>query len=92
MNAHCVGDTHKTWVGQGSMSGRGVGPRGAGSILVSRQKVRASGKPTAVLGWVAGWEQRALSSPSIGGFGGQARRCPMSHQSHIPLEAEGGVR
>lgn len=84
--------THgETWVGQGSMSGKEEGPRGAGSVLVSRQKVRASGKLTAELGWVAGWEQRALGSPSVRGFGGQASRCPMSHQSCIPIDA-GGTR
>ena len=81
----------ETWVGQGSMSGREAGPRGARSILVSRQKVRASGKPTVELGWVAGGEKRALSSPSVREFGGQASRCPMSHQSRIPLDA-GGAR
>ena len=68
------------------------GPTGCWVHLGVQTEGQSIRKPSAELGWVAGWEQRVLSSPSVRRFGGQARRCPMSHQSHIPLEAEGGVR
>ena len=58
----------------------------AGSTSLSRQKVRASGKVTTELDQEAGWGQGALSSPNIGGFGSQAGRCLVLHQSPISRE------